>query len=60
MTIKNVGGGVDNNGVGKTITATVADTCEGCDEPHIDLSTAAFQALTGGALDPPGTINVQW
>lgn len=26
----------------------------------IDLSHGAFQALTGGALDPPGQFNIEW
>ncbi|KAI4146037.1 MAG: hypothetical protein LQ340_006065 [Diploschistes diacapsis] len=58
--ITNNGGGDDNNGVGQTITVTVADTCEGCDENHIDLSVGAFEGLTGGNLDPPGEFNIVW
>ncbi|USW56796.1 Putative RlpA-like domain superfamily protein [Septoria linicola] len=60
VTIKNTGGGDQNNGVGKTITAKVVDTCPSCDPDHLDLSTGAFKALTGGDLDPPGQINIQW
>lgn len=26
----------------------------------LDLSHGAFQALTGGNLDPPGEINISW
>ena len=26
----------------------------------LDLSHGAFQALTGGHLDPPGEINISW
>ncbi|MCJ1329164.1 hypothetical protein MMC10_005842 [Thelotrema lepadinum] len=52
--------GSGNNGVGKTVTVTVADTCPGCDENHLDLSTGAFKALTGGNLDPPGEFNIVW
>lgn len=48
------------DGVGNTITATVADTCPDCDDSHLDLSTGAFMALTGGQLDPPGEFNIQW
>ncbi|MCJ1462894.1 hypothetical protein MMC07_001498 [Pseudocyphellaria aurata] len=58
--ITNTGGGQSNNGVGKQITVTVADTCPGCTENHLDLSHGAFQALTGGNLDPPGTFNIDW
>lgn len=47
------------DGTGKTITATVADTCPSCDPNHLDLSTGAFKALTGGQLDPPGEFNIQ-
>lgn len=48
------------DGVGNEITATVADTCPGCDENHLDLSTGAFEALTGGQLDPPGQFSIEW
>lgn len=81
--ITNTGGGQNNNGQGKVIEATVADTCPGCDSNHLgkcltcvtssrckkwgltriwlpDLSHGAFQALTGGALDPPGVFNIRW
>ncbi|KAI4221686.1 MAG: hypothetical protein L6R36_006711, partial [Xanthoria steineri] len=57
--ITNTGGGQNNNGQGKVIQATVADTCPGCDSNHLDLSHGAFQALTGGALDPPGVFNIR-
>ncbi|MCJ1271477.1 hypothetical protein MMC22_011378, partial [Lobaria immixta] len=60
ISITNQGGGQNNNGVGKTITVTVADTCPGCDSNHLDLSHGAFQALTGGNLDPPGQFNIKW
>jgi expansin (peptidoglycan-binding protein) len=62
VTIKNVGGGINNQGTGKTITAMVADTCPAaeCSMGHLDLSTGAFTTLTGGSLDPPGKINIQW
>ncbi|KAL8857202.1 MAG: hypothetical protein Q9178_006257 [Gyalolechia marmorata] len=58
--ITNDGGGQNNNGQGKVVVATVADTCPGCDENHLDLSHGAFMALTGGALDPPGQFNIEW
>jgi expansin (peptidoglycan-binding protein) len=62
VTIKNVGGEINNQGTGKTITAMVADTCpsDECNLGHLDLSTGAFTTLTGGPLDPPGKINIQW
>jgi expansin (peptidoglycan-binding protein) len=62
VTIKNVGGGINNQGTGKTITAIVADTCpsDECNLGHLDLSTGAFTTLTGGPLDPPGKISIQW
>ncbi|KAL9613559.1 MAG: hypothetical protein Q9167_001892 [Letrouitia subvulpina] len=47
-------------GKGKKVTAKVADTCPGCQGDHIDLSQGAFKALTGGKLDPPGVIQVNW
>jgi hypothetical protein len=57
-----MGGGINNYGAGKSITAVIADTCpaDECDPEHLDLSTGAFMALTGGMLDPPGKINIQW
>ncbi|EMR70039.1 putative barwin-like endoglucanase protein [Eutypa lata UCREL1] len=58
--ITNAGGGQDNNGAGTVIQAVVQDTCPGCDQNHLDLSTGAFEALTGGNLDPPGQFNINW
>ncbi|KAI3323418.1 RlpA-like double-psi beta-barrel-protein domain-containing protein-containing protein [Xylariaceae sp. AK1471] len=58
--ITNMGGGQSNNGAGKVITAVVQDTCPGCNENHLDLSTGAFSSLTGGHLDPPGEFNIRW
>ncbi|KAL8899532.1 MAG: hypothetical protein Q9207_006158 [Kuettlingeria erythrocarpa] len=58
--ITNDGGGDNNNDQGKVVVATVADTCPGCDSNHLDLSHGAFQALTGGALDPPGQFEIEW
>lgn len=44
------------------IEAVVADTCPAneCDANHLDLSTGAFMALSGGVLDPPGAISIKW
>jgi len=58
--VTNTGGGQGNTGKGKTVTVKVQDTCPGCDKDHLDLSHGAFQALTGGKLDPPGKINISW
>ncbi|KAL6717261.1 hypothetical protein ACLMJK_005176 [Lecanora helva] len=58
--ITNNGGGQNNNGAGKTVVATVEDTCPGCGENDLDLSHGAFQALTGGNLDPPGEFSITW
>ncbi|KAL8758365.1 MAG: hypothetical protein Q9199_001540 [Rusavskia elegans] len=33
--ITNNGGGQNNNGQGKVVVATVADTCPGCDSNHL-------------------------
>ncbi|KAL8745374.1 MAG: hypothetical protein Q9190_002475 [Brigantiaea leucoxantha] len=38
--ITNDGGGQSNNGQGKTIVATVEDTCPGCDENHLGESNS--------------------
>ncbi|KAN0098763.1 RlpA-like double-psi beta-barrel-containing domain containing protein [Hyaloscypha variabilis] len=60
--ITNTGGGLNNHGIGKSITATVADRCppEECRPEHLDLSVGAFKALTGGVLDPPGAIGIEF
>lgn len=60
VNIKNTGGRDNNYGTGKSITATVADTCPGCDPNDLDLSTSAFKALTSRQLDPSGEFNIQW
>jgi len=58
--ITNVGGGKDNNDVGKKITATVVDTCTVCELAGLELSVGAFQELKGGDLDPLGNFTVDW
>jgi len=58
--VTNTGGGLGNTGKGKSVIVKVQDTCPGCDKDHLDLSHGAFQALTGGKLDPPGKINISW
>lgn len=42
---------------GKTIQATVADTCPTCDSGSLDLSVGAFQQLSG--LDA-GMVPINW
>lgn len=56
----NTGGGQGNTGKGKTVVVKVQDTCPECEQGHLDLSHGAFQAMTGGKLDPPGKINISW
>jgi hypothetical protein len=48
--VTNTGPTTDNSvgGAGNTIIVTVEDTCEGCDENHVDLSVAAWNSLTKG------------
>ncbi|PSN59097.1 hypothetical protein BS50DRAFT_626886 [Corynespora cassiicola Philippines] len=58
--VTNKGGGINNNGVGRTIVAKVKDTCMGCGQNHLDLSIGAFTQLSGGSLDPPGAFNIDW
>ncbi|TKY84792.1 hypothetical protein EX895_005872 [Sporisorium graminicola] len=42
---------------GKTISAVVADTCPTCDSGSLDLSTGAFEQLSG--LDA-GVVPITW
>ncbi|GAA5837080.1 hypothetical protein JCM9279_005579 [Rhodotorula babjevae] len=48
---------VTNKSNGKTITATVADTCPGCSYGSLDLSTGAFGAI--GSYDT-GVLPIAW
>ncbi|GAA6022708.1 hypothetical protein JCM8202_002746 [Rhodotorula sphaerocarpa] len=48
---------IKNKANGKHITATVADTCPGCDASHLDLSEGAFLAL--GEL-ATGVLQIEW
>jgi expansin (peptidoglycan-binding protein) len=44
---------------GVTITVKITDECEGCDTTHLDLSPAAFDALSNN--NPGlGVINIDW
>lgn len=45
-------------GAGRSVTVTVADTCEACDKTHLDFSVGAWNALTRNA--PFGTIEIEW
>ena len=56
--VENIGSNDGVGGKGKTVTVTVADTCPGCDENHLDLSIGAWNKLTGNA--PFGTVNIKW
>ncbi|KAH8669664.1 RlpA-like double-psi beta-barrel-protein domain-containing protein-containing protein [Tricladium varicosporioides] len=56
--ITNTGSNSGTGGKGKSVTATVADTCPSCDAGHVDLSLGAWNALTGNAAY--GTINISW
>jgi len=47
-----------NNANGKTVVATVEDTCEGCGANDVDFSEGAWNALTDNAA--PGVIDVTW
>jgi len=59
VSITNVGGGKVNEGIGKTLTAVVADTCPGCVGQGLDLSTGLWEALHGGNRDD-GVFEIEW
>ena len=48
---------IRNTANGKSMTATVADTCPGCGYGSLDLSTGAFGAL--GSYDQ-GVLPISW
>lgn len=56
--VTNLGSFYPVGGEGRSIIVTVKDTCESCDEDHIDLSIAAWNALTDNT--DFGLINVAW
>ena len=56
--VTNVGSAYGVGGVGNSIIATVQDTCESCDEGHVDFSVGAWNALTGDA--PYGLLDIEW
>ncbi|KAL7911534.1 expansin-like protein [Trichoderma velutinum] len=57
--IQNTGSNDGVGGAGRTIVATVKDTCPGCPSADsIDLSHGAWNQLTNYA--PFGTVNIEW
>lgn len=56
--VTNTGSNDGVGGAGNSIVVQVADTCEACDENHVDFSLAAWNHLTGYAA--PGTIFITW
>jgi hypothetical protein len=45
-------------GKGNTVTVTVEDTCEGCNETHLDLSVAVWNALTNNHVG--SVVDIEW
>ncbi|MCJ1464195.1 hypothetical protein MMC07_002808 [Pseudocyphellaria aurata] len=58
ITVRNIGSNDGVGGAGNSMTVTVADTCMGCDENHLDFSVGAWNQLTNNA--PYGTVNIEW
>jgi len=60
IVVTNNGPDGDNSigGKGNVVTVTVEDTCEGCDENHLDLSLASWLSLTNGA--PDSVVGITW
>ncbi|KAH8815976.1 expansin module family protein [Xylogone sp. PMI_703] len=58
--LTNTGPTTDNSigGKGNQVVVTVEDTCPGCDENHLDLSVAAWEALTNGAAY--SVVGISW
>jgi len=56
--VTNLGSFYPVGGEGNSIIVTVMDTCSTCDEDHIDLSIAAWNALTDDTEF--GLLNVEW
>lgn len=48
---------ITNTANSKSVTATIQDTCPGCDPKHLDLSKGAFDAIGDEAT---GVLNVKW
>ncbi len=45
-------------GKGNVVVAKVQDTCEGCDENHVDFSVGGWNKLTNSAAF--GVVNIDW
>lgn len=45
-------------GKGSSVELVVADTCVGCHQGHLDLSVAAWNALTNNAY--PSQVGISW
>lgn len=58
--ITEIGEGGGDFEKGKRILATVVDTCMNCGLADMELSVGAYQALTGGNLDPNGSFFIDW
>jgi len=58
ISVTNIGSNDGVGGAGNAITVLVQDTCEACDETHLDFSVGAWNALTNSA--PYGTIEISW
>ncbi|KAG9228854.1 Non-catalytic module family expansin [Amylocarpus encephaloides] len=56
--VTNTGSNSGTGGAGRTIIATVQDTCPSCDENHIDFSVGSWNQLTNNAAF--GTVNIKW
>jgi len=56
--VTNVGSNDGVIGAGRTLTVTVADTCEGCSRGDVDFSHGAWNYLTDNST--AGTFEAQW
>ncbi|KAK0733774.1 RlpA-like double-psi beta-barrel-protein domain-containing protein-containing protein, partial [Lasiosphaeria miniovina] len=56
--VRHVGSDYGVDGEGNSIIVTVEDTCESCDSNHVDLSIAAWNAITNDA--PHGQFHIEW
>ena len=58
--LTNTGPSTDQSvgGKGNVVTVTVEDTCEGCDENHLDLSVAAWNSLTNNHVG--SVVDISW
>ncbi|PWN19687.1 barwin-like endoglucanase, partial [Microstroma glucosiphilum] len=50
---------IKNTANGNTQTATIADTCPGCESQSLDLSTGLFSALADADMDL-GVLKIEW